>query len=128
LPDTFGGGVLQITDAEFSGEQFIIVDIIGSLNNIVNTVIGTTSDPAQPDEGIFCGFDPDTCFITNGISSGSFRLSPGSHSFFVFVTGLNGAGTGFFRVVPEPSILLLLAMGIFALHRSRSFARTKVAA
>ncbi len=121
LPDTFGGGILQVTDAEYSGEQYIVVELLAAINDLVDLIIGETSVPAQPDQEVFCGFDPDTCFITNGISSGSFVLSPGPHALFIIVSsGLNGGGTGFFRVVPEPDSLLLILAGAYALWRSRS--------
>ena len=106
-PWTFAGAAqLTITDVFESGDRFEVFDFGVSLGLTSASVIGAD-----------CGDDPVPCLANAAISHGSFFLGAGPHSItLVAVDSPGGLGTGYLMValVPEPSILLLLAIGVLA--------------
>jgi hypothetical protein len=99
---------LIVADGFLAVDRFELFDFGSSL--------GLTSVPSG-DAGHSCGNDELACLADPQISSGQFALAPGAHS----ITGLQvagQAGAGFLIVqlatVPEPPIILLLALGLVA--------------
>ena len=100
--------VLQVTDAFLSGDQFTFFDNLVSL--------GLTSAPTL---GANCGNAVLACVANASFSHGLFLLAAGAHSISGTVSvSPFGSGAAFFIVkavnVPEPSTILLLALGLLA--------------
>jgi hypothetical protein len=92
---------LDVTDAYIDGDRFQVLDFSVSL--------GLTSVPT--DDGSWTN-SPDAAFADARWSSGTFLLGAGEHSIeLVTVQTATGAneGTGYLRVVPEPSTWALVA-------------------
>jgi hypothetical protein len=102
---------LTVTDGFLATDRFELFDFASSL--------GLTSVPSG-DAAHSCGNNELACLADPQISSGVFALGAGAHS----ITGiqvLGSAGAGFLIVqlarVPEPSTVLLIALGLVALRR-----------
>jgi PEP-CTERM motif len=106
-PWTFtGAALLTITDAFESGDRFEVFDFGVSLGLTSASAIGTD-----------CGDDPVPCLANAAMSHGSFALGAGQHSItIVAVDSPSGGGAAYLiaALVPEPSSLLLLAIGAIA--------------
>ena len=101
---------LVVTDGFQSGDQFQFFDNLVSL--------GLTSVPTP---GSDCGGAVLACLANAAFSHGSFSLAAGAHSISGIVTVspfLGGAAFFIVRAqvapVPEPSTILLLAMGLLS--------------
>ncbi len=101
---------LIVTDGFIPVDQFELFDFGVSL--------GLTSAPSG-DTGHTCGNDEVACLLDAQMSHGIFNLAVGAHS----ITGLHVAGipgAGFLIVrVPEPSTVLLIALGLVAFGVAR---------
>ena len=122
-PFTFSGAAtLVVQDLFFAGEQFQIYD-----NGALLPGVNTTSTPIPG--GFSCGDDPLGC-LSSKWSSGTFSLAAGSHAISVKVIGeAIGFDTGrgvlelhpsasvpeSTTVVPEPTTLSMMALGLGAL-------------
>jgi hypothetical protein len=102
-------GVLTVTDAFASGDQFEIFDLGRSLG--FTSAVGT---------GFSCGSDPRACVVDSAMSSGTFALGAGDHM-FLFGTARSPfeRGAAYFKVdsvepVPEPATLVLVGIGLAA--------------
>ncbi len=120
-PWTFSGpGFLIVLDAFFIGDQFRVFDNLG--------FIGDTSTPTGPGD---CGSNPVACFGNTAVSRGIFTLGGGDHSFTIqAISAPFGSGGGYLCIdsgqgecgvgpisggdqqVPEPTSILLLALGL----------------
>src|SRR5437867_2513200 len=99
--------LLTVTDGFSSGDQFSFFDF--------GAPLGLTSVPTL---GSNCGGAVLTCLGNAAFSHGLFSLAAGAHSITGIVsTSPFGGGAAFFIVralVPEPSTMLLLAMGLLS--------------
>jgi hypothetical protein len=108
------GAILLVTDVFLAGDRFEVFDFGSSL--------GSTSAPVGSGD---CGDDPVVCLSDPNVSKRSFVLAAGNHSITIY--GLTaGSATGYLNVaaVPEPSTLVLLALGglaaVFSFRRRGS--------
>jgi hypothetical protein len=106
---------LDVTDAYINGDRFRVLDFGVSL--------GLTSAPAN--DGQWTN-SADAAFADPRWSSGSFLLGAGSHSIeLVIVEGAIGFtdGTGYVRLIPEPSTWVLVAGALGCLLAIRRVTR-----
>ncbi len=116
-PWTFSGaGIFEVLDLFSLVDQFEIFNFGAS--------VGTTSAPG----GGFCGSDIAACMANPNASYGSFVFGAGNHS--VTLQNISGstAGAHVFRftatAIPEPSVLSMMLLGLFAVVFFRRQRRT----
>ncbi len=101
---------LIVTDGFLAVDQFELFDF--------GTSLGLTSAPSG-DANHSCDNDELACLADSEMSHGVFLLTAGAHS----ITGLHTAGipgAGFLILrVPEPSTVLLMALGLLAIGALR---------
>lgn len=99
-----------ITDAFERGDYFDVYDN-GRL------IEGTPRVSAGPS----CGDNPRICFGDLSVSFADIRFGAGDHSIVIMATPIDGAGAGFFRLVPEPPSWSLLGgmMVLVGVHGRR---------
>lgn len=105
------GQTLIVNDGFDYGDIFRVYDN--------NASIGVTSLSTQFGS---CGSDPVACLADPLSSSGSFNLPAGAHSITIQLDqefNPTGGGAFFFKLVPEPSIPVLLAVGLCTLAARR---------
>jgi len=117
-----GGATLTVVAAGLPGTTFTVFEADSS--GLPISLIGNTPDPTAPDfSGLTLCDDPVVCMSdpTNW-SFASFFMAPGSHVFAMdIIATAAGADIGFFRVVPEPSIVpepsafLMVSIGLAAI-------------
>lgn len=97
-------GFLTVTDAFLYGDSFNIFDF--------GALIGATPVVAV---GGTCGSNPDICSVDPLSSHTTLALAPGAHAITIVPTASPfGGGAAYFRVVPEPESLALVAIGLLS--------------
>jgi len=111
--------ILDVTDCFVAGDEFAVYDF--------GTLLGATAP--VPDTSDWTD-DIDFAFADPRWSSGSFDLGPGSHSISISVSdNPYNYGSAYLRlrtageVIPEPTTLSLLALGVLGAVRARRRSR-----